>query len=76
MGYRRAENLGEPVGDATNRVSALRTFLYAEPDLKSPVLDVLSMNSLLSGQDRENGFIGLATGGWVWGQPCRRNGRV
>ena len=66
VGYARAENLGETVAEETHRVSALRTLLYAEPDLKSPVLDVLSMNSLLCGQDRDQGYIGLATGGWVW----------
>lgn len=66
VGYTRAETLCEPVGNATHRISVLRTFLYTDADLKSPVLDVLSMNSLLSEQDRKNGFIGLATGGWVW----------
>ena len=66
VGYARAETLGEPVGEATHRVSALRTFLFAEPDLKSPVRDLFSMNSLLRARDREQGFIGLATGGWVW----------
>ncbi len=66
VGYARAEGLGDAAGEITHRISALRTFLYAKPDLKSPVLDVLSMNSLLCEQGRSQGFIGLATGGWVW----------
>lgn len=66
VGYARSDGLGEPTGEPTDQVSALRTFLYTEPDLKSPVLDLLSMNSLLSEQGREQGFLGLTGGGWVW----------
>lgn len=66
VGYARAEGLGEAGEAPTHGVSALRTVLYAEPDLKSRVLDILSMNSLLRARERENGFIGLAAGGWVW----------
>jgi len=66
VGYTPADCLGDDAGAPTHRVSALRTFLYAEPDLKSPVMDVLSMNSPLREQGRTNGFTNLATDGWVW----------
>lgn len=66
VGYARAEKLGDAIDAPTHRVSALRTFLYAAPDLKSPVLDMLSMNALLCEQNREKGFVGLSAGGWVW----------
>ena len=66
VGYAHADGLDDSAGAPTHGVSALRTLLYAEPDLKSPVRDVLSMNSLLCEREREAGFIGLATGGWVW----------
>jgi len=66
VGYARADTLDQAASDPTHRIWALRTFLYSEPDLKSPVRDLLSMNSLLCEQTRENGFIGLSTGGWVW----------
>ncbi|MBE9554192.1 MAG: C40 family peptidase [Proteobacteria bacterium] len=66
VGYTHADRLDNAAGASTHRVSALRTFLYAEPDLKSPVRDVLSMNSLLCEREREASFIGLTTGGWVW----------
>jgi cell wall-associated NlpC family hydrolase len=66
VGYALADRLDESAGVPTHRVSALRTLLYAEPDLKSPVRDVLGMNSLLCEREREAGFVGLATGGWVW----------
>ena len=66
VGYARADKLGEPTGVPTHRVSALRTFLYAKPDLKSPVLEMLSMNARLSLRNHDKGFTELASGGWVW----------
>lgn len=66
VGYARADGLGEPAGPATHCVSALRTLLYTRPNLKSEVLDILSMNSLLRERKREDGFMELATGGWIW----------
>lgn len=66
VGYARAENLGDAINEPTHRVSALRTFLYTAPDLKSPVLDMLSMNAVLCERGCEKGFVGLSSGGWVW----------
>ncbi len=66
VGYARADRLDEFSGAPTQRIAALRSYLFSQPDLKSPVRDLLSMNSLVCGRERENGFIGLATGGWVW----------
>ncbi len=66
VGYARADKLGELNGVPTHRVSALRTFLYASPDLKSPVLEMLSMNARLSVGNHDKGFAELASGGWVW----------
>jgi len=66
VGYARADKLEEAAGEATHSVAALRTFLYAGPDLKAPVLDVLSMNSPLRAGGRQDGFLGLPAGGWIW----------
>ena len=45
VGYMAAQHLG-PIGTpATHQVSALRTFLHAAPDLKSPVLTHLTMTA-------------------------------
>jgi cell wall-associated NlpC family hydrolase len=54
--------------DATpsHRVSALRTYLYPEPDLKTPPLDLLSLSSEVTVLDERNGF-GDSGHGWIWG---------
>ncbi len=51
--------------DATHRVSAPRTFLYGRPDLKTPVLDALSMGSGLrvTGEETVRGTIYAALAG-------------
>lgn len=66
VGYAPAEGLGTAGPDANRRLTALRSFLFAEPDLKSRVLDSLSMNSPLAGGETRNGFMALDSGGWVW----------
>ena len=66
VGYAAVSGLGDDVHETTHCVAALRTYRFRDPDLKSPVLDVLSMNSPLATTGDENGFSGLAAGGWVW----------
>jgi len=69
VGYVTSDTLGEPGesdSDATHRVSALRTYLYPEPDLKTPPMDILSLTSELSIDRDVNGF-GDTGHGWVWG---------
>jgi cell wall-associated NlpC family hydrolase len=66
VGYAAVSGLSEDVHEATHAVAALRTYRFRDPDLKSPVLDVLSMNSPLAVTAVENGFGALAAGGWVW----------
>lgn len=66
VGYAAVSALREDIHEATHSVAALRTYRFRDPDLKSPVLDVLSMNSPLAVTGGENGFSQLAAGGWVW----------
>lgn len=49
----------------THRVSALATHLYARPDLKSPDMARLSLNSLLSLGSEQANFLESACGHWV-----------
>ena len=70
VGYARADGTGAPAGPPTHYVSALRTFLYDEPDLKSAVIDMASMNSPLVRCGEAGGFMELATGGWIWAAHC------
>ena len=67
VGYLREESLSPKIGDATHMVASLRTFIYPEPDLKSPPLHLLSMNAALSLTETEEGGFGLLSeGGWIF----------
>lgn len=66
VGYLREDALTDRLNEPTHRVRALRTYIYPEPDLKTPPLHLVSMNALLTISDTErNGFGLLAEGGWV-----------
>lgn len=71
VGYVEADGLTMPGGDPSHAVAALRTFLYPEPDLKSPTLDVLSMGALVAAGEERNGFREIERPGqsaaWVYG---------
>ncbi len=66
VGYVTGNSIGEPGPAASHRVSALRTYLYPEPDLKTPPLDILSLTTEISISRDENGF-GDTGHGWIWG---------
>lgn len=65
VGYVGAGALAPVMGGATHRISAARTFVYAEPDIKSPVLHWLSLNSPVRGEALSNGYFALAGGGYA-----------
>lgn len=56
VGYLPANALVAPGVPPTHRVSAPRTFLYSEPDIKTPPLMTLSFGSLVAVKREENGF--------------------
>ena len=56
VGYRPANALVAPRGAPTHRVIAPRTFLYAQPDIKTPPLAPLSFGSLLAVKREADGF--------------------
>ena len=66
VGYLRLDTLWGETPAPTHRVSAIRTFLFPEPDLKSPTLDVLSLTSRVAVIGETNGFAELEQGGWVF----------
>ncbi|MEO1310257.1 MAG: NlpC/P60 family protein [Pseudomonadota bacterium] len=67
VGYVAAEALSHPVDPVTHRVSALRTYLYSEPDLKSAPFSLISMNAKLAvgDADASGKYLKTARGGWV-----------
>lgn len=56
VGYVPANALVSPGLKPIHRVSAPRTFLYPEPDIKTPPLMALSFGSLVAVKREENGF--------------------
>lgn len=66
VGYVEADRLTEPGPAPSHQVAALRTFRFARPDIKSPVLDHLTLGSALQASDEHDRFLELADGGFVY----------
>ena len=67
VGYVAAAALTDRVAAPTHSLAALRSYLFTEPALKSPALDLLSMASPLAVVEERQDFARLAGGGWVFG---------
>jgi cell wall-associated NlpC family hydrolase len=65
VGYMPSEGLARSIFTPTHRVAVLRTFVYPTPDIKSPPLALLSLNSLLAASGVEGRFLALKSGGFV-----------
>lgn len=65
VGYLPAESLGPADPEPTHRVTALRTFLYPEPDLKRPVLGHLSLGARLAATGEAGAYL-ETPGGYVF----------
>lgn len=67
VGYMPAKDaLNEEIADFSNRVTALRTFVYPKPDIKLPPIDELTLSSFVHLGPREGEFYKLASGGYVF----------
>ena len=65
VGYVRTGLLA-PAGEApTHRVAALSTAGFGRPNLKSQVLALLSINSLVRAGDAKDAFVDCGTAGWI-----------
>lgn len=67
VGYVSMAALAASLGPATHEVAALRTFVYPEPDMKTPPRDALTMTSLVGVLRERDGYAEIAGGGWVFG---------
>ncbi len=65
VGYLPIDTLSPEIVTPTHRVRALGTFVYPEPDIKSPPLMHLSLNSALSVVGADERFCALSGGGFV-----------
>jgi len=64
VGYVDLAALGADPGLPTHRVSAIRTYAFSEPSIKSRALGPYSLNCLISIQAREGRFLKGANTGW------------
>lgn len=66
VGWVEASALGAPVDPPTHWVSALRTYAFVEPNLKTAMAGLLSMNSLVTVEAIEGRFAKAAGIGWLF----------
>lgn len=57
--------LSDEIGDLSNRLKVLQSFIYTEPHTKSRICDRLTLGSYLRVVREESGFFELASGGYV-----------
>jgi cell wall-associated NlpC family hydrolase len=72
VGYMPSQGLARATAVPTHRIAVLRTYLYPRPDIKSPPLALLSLNSLLAVAAEEGRFLALQTGGFVVAEHARK----
>jgi cell wall-associated NlpC family hydrolase len=65
VGYVPADCLSHSILAPTHRVQALGTFLYPEPDIKTPPLQHLPLNAVISVRGTDDKFAELENGGFV-----------
>lgn len=75
VGYVPSEALSPSVDPTTHRVRALGTFVYPVPDIKSPPLMHLSLNSELCIAGGDERFLMLKGGGFVVTRHVAERGR-
>lgn len=66
VGYVAMEALSAPPLAPTHRISALRTYCFSAPDLKSAPLFLLSMNAKVTAQEHRERYVKIARAGWVF----------
>ena len=70
VGYVPANTLVPDIVTSTHRVKATGTFVYAEPGMKSPPVQHLSLNARLAVVETVERYSRLATGGYVVSRHC------
>ena len=78
VGYLREEHLRTDTSPASHYVSALSTYLFSSPDVKSPPYHPIYFMSPVcidtdTTQPTENGFIAVKGGGWVYAEHISRD---
>ena len=66
VGYTPSATLGDRPAAPTHALTALRNYLFPEPDLKTPPRTMLSMTAAVTVQAQRDGYCALEGGGWVY----------
>jgi cell wall-associated NlpC family hydrolase len=66
VGYMPSDGLRRKIVEPTHRIAALRSYVYPEPDGKTPPLSLLSLNALVKVTETEGRFLALAGGGYIF----------
>jgi cell wall-associated NlpC family hydrolase len=72
VGYVPSDGLSATLFAPTHRVSALRTYVFPSPDIKSTPLALLSLNAAFAAQGEQGRFLVLSTGGFIVAAHARR----
>ncbi|WP_269714691.1 C40 family peptidase [Caulobacter sp. NIBR2454] len=64
VGFVESAALGPVGASATHRVSAIRTYAFSAPDIKSKPVGLYSLNALVAVEAREGRFAKVADAGW------------
>jgi cell wall-associated NlpC family hydrolase len=65
VGWVEAAALSAPLIDATHRVTALRTYAFAEPSIKAPARGPFSLNALVTVTEVVDGLARAEGAGWI-----------
>jgi cell wall-associated NlpC family hydrolase len=76
VGYMPSDGLSASIIEPTHRIAALRTYVFSEPDAKSPPLALLSLNALFAAEAEEGKFLALEDGGYVFARHTLPAGEV
>ncbi|WP_448189338.1 C40 family peptidase [Azospirillum sp. sgz301742] len=68
VGWVRGQSLATDVHVPTHVVTAVRSFLFPEPDLKTPPRDSIPLGAQVTVLRTVNGYCELAGGGWLYGK--------
>lgn len=65
VGWALTDTLSAPVDTPTHRISALRTYAFSKPNLKSAPHFLISRNGLITARTTDNGFVQTSRGYWI-----------
>ncbi|MEL6211926.1 MAG: NlpC/P60 family protein, partial [Pseudomonadota bacterium] len=65
VGWVLMEAVSAPVLEVTHRVSALRSYVHSEPDLKSAPRFLVTLGAPVVAEEQEGEWVGCARAGWI-----------